>query len=155
VLVDSGDTHWLETRIERFRTLLLFAQTLRDGAPFSFCDAGCGDGKLLLEASKRHDCLWVAGIERDNKLYERLLKNMSTLARTTHITLHHGDVLDHDYSRYDIVFAFGPSVEVAAKLDKLVLRQLKPNGVYIQRWAGAYGSTFIFHNGIDRGGVDK
>ena len=68
-------------------------------------DLGCGDGRVLIEASKRYGIESV-GIECQEKWVRKSNENVRTNGLENLVTIVDGDIFDQDLSGADIVFTY-------------------------------------------------
>jgi len=69
------------------------------------CDPGCGDGRLVIAAARRHDCRGI-GYEIDPKLASeaRQIAQQRGVARA--VRIEEQDIFTVDYSRVDVIVAY-------------------------------------------------
>jgi cyclopropane fatty-acyl-phospholipid synthase-like methyltransferase len=69
------------------------------------CDPGCGDGRLLITAARRHGCRGV-GYEIDPKLAAEARQIARQRGVDRAVRFEEQDIFTADYSRYDVIVAY-------------------------------------------------
>lgn len=69
------------------------------------CDPGCGDGRLLITAARRHDCRGV-GYEIDPKLAAEARQIARQRGVDRAVRFEEQDIFTADYSRFDVIVAY-------------------------------------------------
>jgi protein-L-isoaspartate O-methyltransferase len=85
----------------------------------NFLDIGSGDGRVAFTASLFTN---ATGIEFDKELYGQSVKLMDELKIKTSIL--NKDFLEHDLSRYDIIYCF-PDQPISREIEPKLLKELK------------------------------
>lgn len=91
-------------------------------------DLGCGDGRVLVEASKRYGCQGI-GIEIDELLATQAREKIHDENLQDQITIHCGDVERLSFDNATVVFVFLPVSSIPSLLRKLA-KQL-PFGIKV------------------------
>ena len=81
-------------------------------------DLGCGDGRILLEATKRYGCKGI-GVEVDKDLAQLALDSVTAESLTDQISIRCEDFTDLALKDATIIFVFLPIQEIPSLLDKL------------------------------------
>jgi len=90
---------YIPTDKETVKRMIDFCE-IKEGE--NFCDLGSGDARFLVEAKKRGANVY--GIEIDSELAR---KSQGWLNRNGIVgTIIEGDILEADYSKYDVITAF-------------------------------------------------
>lgn len=69
------------------------------------CDPGCGDGRLLISAARRHECRGV-GYEIDPKLAAEARQIARQRGVDRAVRFEEQDIFTVDYSRFDVIVAY-------------------------------------------------
>ena len=96
----------------------------------SFIDAGCGLGvKLIIAQGMGFD---ITGLEIDDKVLERA----EEIFCIDKLNIHRQDILEHDYSEYDVVYFFCPfhNAEKEKEFERRIQSQMKP-GAYLMGYS--------------------
>ena len=105
----------------------------------TFIDLGCGDGRVLIEATKLHPSLKYTGMEK--AIFPFLLAKFKT-RNYQNIQIIHGDIKKYNFTKYNIVFVYllpdllnelVPGIQKAMKSgNKLISVQYKPDDLKAQ-----------------------
>lgn len=87
----------------------------------SFLDLGSGDGRVVLTASLFTK---ATGIEFDKELHNWSLQLMKELKLTQNAAFLNTDFLQHDLSKYDIIFCF-PDQPMSRYIEPKLLKELR------------------------------
>ncbi|NOS66854.1 MAG: N-6 DNA methylase [Candidatus Peribacteraceae bacterium] len=91
-------------------------------------DIGAGNGRVLIEAKRKHPSIDATGIELAPTVW--LLGKLNIFLSGIRIRFIRGNAFDHDMSRTDVIFLY-LSPAVMAKLEDKFDRELKPGTVVI------------------------
>jgi protein-L-isoaspartate O-methyltransferase len=69
------------------------------------CDPGCGDGRLVIAAARRHECRGI-GYELDPKLVDEARKIARQRGVGGAVQFEEQDIFTVDYSRFDVIVVY-------------------------------------------------
>jgi cyclopropane fatty-acyl-phospholipid synthase-like methyltransferase len=69
------------------------------------CDPGCGDGRLLIAAARRHECRGI-GYELDPKLAQEARQIARERGVAQYVKFEEEDIFTVDYSEADVIVAY-------------------------------------------------
>ena len=115
---DSQHSPFLATPVSLIRRLLELASPGRDEL---LVDLGCGDGRVVIEASRRYGCEAV-GIEADSDLASLARRRVEAEGLNGRVVIEHGDLTGYDTSQARVVFAFLPAGHLTRLLPSLLGR---------------------------------
>jgi len=86
-------------------------------------DLGSGDGRIVIMAARKYRAD-ATGVELDDTLYKQSAQRIKTLGLESHARIVHGDLLQQDYSSYDLLTIYLLPVAIQ-KITPLFEKQLK------------------------------
>lgn len=107
-------------------------------------DLGCGDGRILIEATKRYGCRGV-GVEIDRTVANRARAAVRDAGMDEQITIVTGDALDFDPSEYGVTAV---SVFLYPELLEKLSPKLKRSRVVASPFHAVPGLAMTEHDGI-------
>lgn len=115
-----------ESRVPLFFSSARSMQALNDlipAAPISFLDVGCGDGRVIRRLAASRPLSRFTGIEQ--ALAPWLLARLRCVASRYACSVVRGDFWKHDFSSYDVVYAY-LSPAVMPELWAKARREMRP-----------------------------
>lgn len=106
---------FLPTAAELVPLLLDFAGVTRHDVVL---DAGCGDGRVVLEAARRYGCR-ARGVELDPTLADEARAGVAAAGLADLVTIEEGDVAAAALAGVTVVFAFLPGDRLADVVERL------------------------------------
>lgn len=86
-------------------------------------DLGSGDGRIVIMAARKYQAD-ATGVELDDALYKQSMQRVKTLGLDSHARIVHGDLLEQDYSSYDLLTIYLLPVAIQ-KITPIFAKQLK------------------------------
>src|SRR3984957_8641945 len=86
-------------------------------------DLGSGDGRIVIMAARKYQAD-ATGVELDDALYKQSALRIKTLGLESRARIVHGDLLQQDYSSYDLLTIYLLPVAIQ-KVTPLLEKQLK------------------------------
>ena len=86
-------------------------------------DLGSGDGRIVILAARKYQAD-ATGVELDDTLYKQSAQRIKTLGLESRARIVHGDLLQQDYSSYDLLTIYLLPVAIQ-KITPLLEKQLK------------------------------
>jgi protein-L-isoaspartate O-methyltransferase len=86
-------------------------------------DLGSGDGRIVIMAARKYHAD-ATGVELDDALYKQAALRIKTLGLEPHAHIVHGDLLQQDYSSYDLLTIYLLPVAIQ-KITPIFEKQLK------------------------------
>src|ERR1700719_3779311 len=86
-------------------------------------DLGSGDGRIVIMAARKYRAD-ATGVELDDTLYKQSALRIKTLGLESHARIIHGDLLQQDYSSYDLLTIYLLPVAIQ-KITPIFEKQLK------------------------------
>ncbi|MEM7560848.1 MAG: class I SAM-dependent methyltransferase, partial [Planctomycetota bacterium] len=109
------------------------------GPDTAVIDLGCGDARVLIEAYRHFGCTGI-GYELDGDLASRANRLVAEAELTDKVKVVHGDALESELSRADVVFAFLP-VKTLPRLIESVLKKMRDGAVLLCHEQEAFSPT--------------
>lgn len=157
--VDSNEWHYIMSNLEQNIFLLqrLKEKNLLNKNTINICDAGIGLGAALFDIYLQSQEItdkkfYFTGIEKYdsylNYLNEYLIENWEN-----NLTIIKGDIMQQDYSKYDIVYSYSPfrSPRLLVDFYTKVKNEISPGSLIIENRNKGYGieSTMTMVDGLE------
>jgi hypothetical protein len=157
--VDSNEWHYIMSNLEQNIFLLqrLKEKNLLNKNTINICDAGIGLGAALFDIYLQSQEItdkkfYFTGIEKYdsylNYLNEYLIENWKNK-----LTIIKGDIMQQDYSKYDIVYSYSPfrSPRLLVDFYTKVKNEISPGSLIIENRNKGYGieSTMTMVDGLE------
>lgn len=157
--VDSNEWHYIMSNLEQNIFLLqrLKEKNLLNKNTINICDAGIGLGAALFDIYLQSQEItdkefYFTGIEKYdsylNYLNEYLIENWENK-----LTIIKGDIMQQDYSKYDIVYSYSPfrSPRLLVDFYTKVKNEISPGSLIIENRNKGYGieSTMTMIEGLE------
>jgi hypothetical protein len=157
--VESDEWHYIMSNLEQNIFLLerLKQNNLLNKNTINICDAGVGLGSALfdiyLQSKEIKDIKFTfTGIEKYQDYIEYLNKYLLTYW-SNDLNIKKGDIMEQDYSNYDIVYSYSPfrSPRLLVDFYTKIKNEIKPNSLIIENRNFGRGieSTLFMVDGLE------
>ena len=115
-ITPEQDVLFISTPVEVIDKMLEMAQVKKDDLVY---DLGCGDGRILIAAAKKHGCRAI-GYEIDPELVKKARENVRKNKLQHLVTIEHKDIFEVDFTPADVITMY-----LTADLNVKLIPQLK------------------------------